>query len=46
VATSGDHRTEWSGRSDDGTPLSRGVYFVRLETTAGALSRNVVLLGH
>ncbi len=45
TATSGDHRTPWSGRSENGTPLPRGVYFVRLETASGALSRSMVLLG-
>jgi hypothetical protein len=45
-APSGEHRTAWSARSDDGAPLARGVYFVRLETAAGALTRNMILLGH
>lgn len=43
---SGDHRTLWLGRNDAGTPLPRGVYFARLETAAGALSRRTILLGH
>ena len=43
---SGEHRTAWSTRSDEGAPLARGVYFVRLETAAGALTRHMVLLGH
>jgi predicted outer membrane repeat protein len=42
---SGEHRTTWSGRIDDGALLARGVYFVRLETAVGTLTRRVVLLG-
>lgn len=35
---------EWDGTTDRGAPLPSGVYFVRLETSAGALTRSVVLL--
>jgi hypothetical protein len=33
----------WRGQSDAGTLLSRGVYFVRLQTESGSIVRKVVL---
>jgi hypothetical protein len=45
IETSGEHRAEWDGRSDSGTEVSSGVYFVRLESQGEPLqSRKVVLL--
>jgi len=34
----------WDGRTDRGERAASGVYFCRLETGAGELSRKVVLL--
>jgi hypothetical protein len=45
AARAGEHRTAWSGRDDGGAPLPRGVYFVRLRTGEGALTRRMVVLG-
>jgi hypothetical protein len=40
----GTGRARWDGRSGDG-PVPTGVYFVRLETDTGTVSRKVVHLG-
>ncbi len=40
----GTHRYVWDGRDDRGRELSSGVYFLRLETREGTLSRKLVLL--
>jgi len=34
----------WDGRDDAGTPSADGVYFYRLETGTGALTRKMILL--
>jgi hypothetical protein len=44
VADAGTTVLTWNGRDDDGRVVSSGVYFYRLETTSGALSRKMVLL--
>lgn len=38
----GPHTFVWNGRGDDGRALGSGVYFVRLETAQGALTRRLV----
>jgi len=43
VLDEGAHRLIWDGRSD-GRPASAGVYFVRVRTGAGDLSRKVVVV--
>jgi len=40
----GDHQVTWDGRWTDGTPAHAGLFFLRLETSAGLLSRKVLLL--
>jgi hypothetical protein len=42
-AAAGPNAATWNGRSDAGEWLSSGVYMVRLQTTAGSVSRKVVL---
>ena len=41
----GPHVAPWDGRSDQGTPLSAGVYFARLEGPEGIATAKVVLMG-
>ncbi|HEX7880285.1 MAG TPA: FlgD immunoglobulin-like domain containing protein, partial [Candidatus Eisenbacteria bacterium] len=33
----------WDGHAEDGSPVSAGLYFVRLESAAGRISRKIVL---
>ena len=40
----GEYRVRWDGRGRDGTPVSGGVYFVRLEAAGRSQSRKVLLL--
>ena len=40
----GRKRVEWDGRDDSGREVASGVYFYRLETPAGTLSRKMTLL--
>jgi hypothetical protein len=40
----GSHQRIWEGTDDDGTPARAGVYFYRLSTPRGALSRRMILL--
>ena len=40
----GTYAIEWDGRSQDGHPMSSGMYFYRLETLAGSQSRQLMLL--
>lgn len=40
----GTHRVIWDGRNDLGANLASGVYFVRLETTAGTVTQRAVML--
>ena len=40
----GYHRLAWDGRDDEGRPLASGIYFYRLETTNGILTRKLTLL--
>jgi YVTN family beta-propeller protein len=40
----GEHSAEWSGRSNDGSPLASGVYFLRLSTEGGSREVKAVLL--
>ncbi len=42
-ARAGLNTVSWNGRSDTGKWLGSGVYFVRLQTEAGSVSRKVVL---
>lgn len=39
----GRHTVEWNGRDDFGDEVGSGIYFVRLETDGGAVTRKVVL---
>jgi hypothetical protein len=43
VFPAGDHLVQWDGRSGGG-PAGAGIYFLRIDTPAGALSRKLVLL--
>ena len=40
----GYHRLHWDGRDDEGRPLASGIYFYRLKTTNGILTRKFTLL--
>jgi hypothetical protein len=40
----GSHSVSWDGRDESGTSVSSGVYFYRLETPSGSVSRKMVLL--
>ncbi len=40
----GDHTVIWDGHDDQGTPVASGVYFYRLATDHGVVSRKMVLL--
>ncbi|MDH3196686.1 MAG: T9SS type A sorting domain-containing protein [Candidatus Krumholzibacteria bacterium] len=40
----GGHRATWDGRDTRGGPVPSGVYFCRLETATGAITRRLVLL--
>ncbi len=40
----GLHRLVWDGRGEDGAPSAAGVYFYRLSTPDGALSRKLVFM--
>ncbi len=40
----GDHTLEWNGRNQAGSPVASGVYFYRLTTDAGSLSRKMLLV--
>ena len=40
----GYHRLHWDGRDDEGRPLASGIYFYRLKTTNGILTRKLTLL--
>lgn len=42
--TAGAHSVTWSGRSASGGPLPAGVYFYRLDTSRGSLSRRLILV--
>jgi len=38
----GPHEATWDGRDDAGQPAASGLYFARLETPTGTLTRRVV----
>ncbi len=40
----GEHVVVWDGRNDDGDDVSSGVYFYRLKTIDGSISRKMILL--
>jgi hypothetical protein len=40
----GDHRYQWDGRSDDGSPAPAGIFFIRLDTSVGSVARRVLML--
>ena len=42
--TPGHHDVPWSGRHDDGQTLASGVYFYRLRSAAGVVTRKLVLV--
>jgi hypothetical protein len=42
--TSGTHRFEWDGRDDAGRGVASGVYFVRVRSDVGTVSRKLVTL--
>jgi len=41
---SGDHLVEWDGRDRNGNNVASGMYFYRLQTESGSLSRKMLLL--
>ncbi|MBN2587788.1 MAG: hypothetical protein JXR55_10890 [Candidatus Fermentibacteraceae bacterium] len=41
----GDESLVWDGRDDTGTPLSSGIYYLRLRARGPSLVRSVVILG-
>jgi aminopeptidase N len=44
VLEPGKHPLRWEGRDDVGRPLASGVYFVRLETAASTVTRQLLLI--
>jgi FlgD Ig-like domain len=44
VLPAGPHTVRWDGRSDTGTRVSGGVYFYRLQTPSGEISRRLTLV--
>ena len=42
--TAGAHVQQWDGRSDRGTPVPAGVYFIRMQTASGVRTQRVTLL--
>lgn len=40
----GDHTVYWDGRDDNGRRVAQGVYFARIETTRGLLTRKLTLV--
>jgi flagellar hook assembly protein FlgD len=42
--TRGEHRVEWNGRDNAGTPVSSGVYFYRLRMGDFVSQKKMVLL--
>ncbi|MDP8206877.1 MAG: T9SS type A sorting domain-containing protein [Candidatus Electryonea clarkiae] len=40
----GFHTISWNGASDSGTPVSSGLYFIRLETNSFSQTRKIVML--
>jgi hypothetical protein len=44
VRDAGPYRTDWNGRTDAGTAVSSGVYFVRIEHASGTRTKKMVLL--
>ncbi len=41
---SGEHHVIWDGRNDSGEPVSSGIYFYRLQTNFGVISRKMTIL--
>ena len=39
----GQHQVTWEGRNSDGRRVTSGIYFVRVETTRGSLTKKMVL---
>jgi flagellar hook assembly protein FlgD len=44
VVSPGPVTLRWDGRDRDGTPVSSGLYFLRIKTDAGSKSQRVVLV--
>jgi hypothetical protein len=40
----GTHRFTWAGHADDGRAVAAGAYFYRLSTSAGEITRRMILL--
>jgi hypothetical protein len=40
----GRYSVTWDGTDDSGTEVATGVYFYRLETDAGIISKKMILL--
>ena len=41
--SAGEHRVAWDGRNGRGQAVGRGMYFVRLATADGAVTRKILL---
>jgi aminopeptidase N len=44
VLPAGRHAAEWNGRSDSGRPASSGIYFCRLKSDTGTITKKMILL--
>ena len=44
VLPAGEHSASWNGRDENGIPRSPGIYFYRLNTINGTLSRRLLLV--
>jgi len=42
--SSGQHQTTWNGRTDNGTPVSSGMYFFRMKSGTYSATKKVVLI--
>ena len=44
ILDAGPHRFSWDGRDSRGQPMSPGVYFIRVESPTGSVTRKLTLL--
>ena len=42
--SSGNHSVRWNGKSDNGSNSATGVYFVRMITNEGSITKKIIML--